>query len=68
MSNKNKKSGGRNEIVEVDESKIAKRKYHKGHRVEGVWIIGDIQRNRLKNRMIKKENKKIFLVPIKERN
>jgi transposase-like protein len=65
--NKSKKIGGRNEIVEIDETKIAKRKYHKGHRVEGAWIIGGIQRSRLKNK-VENENKNIFLVPIEERN
>ena len=65
--NKNRRIGGRNEIVEIDESKIAKRKYNKGHKVEGVWVIGGIQRSRLKNK-IKNENKKMFLLPIEERN
>jgi hypothetical protein len=31
-------------IVEVDESKFGKRKYHRGHRVEGVWVIGGVER------------------------
>ncbi|KAI8063946.1 hypothetical protein BDF21DRAFT_427850 [Thamnidium elegans] len=61
------KIGGRNEIVEIDETKIAKRKYNKGHSVEGAWVIGGIQRSRLKNK-VKNENKKIFLEPIEERN
>jgi hypothetical protein len=30
-------------IVEVDESKFGERKYHHGHRVEGVWVIGDVE-------------------------
>ncbi|KAI5153806.1 hypothetical protein ENBRE01_3274 [Enteropsectra breve] len=30
--------GGDIVIVEVNESKFGKRKYHKGHIVEGVWI------------------------------
>src|SRR6266568_5131840 len=34
------KIGGRNTIVEMDETKIAKRKYHKGRKIEGAWIIG----------------------------
>ena len=61
------KIGGRNEIVEIDESKIAKRKYNKGHKVEGAWVIGGIQKSRLKNK-IKNENKKLFLLPVEERN
>lgn len=61
------KIGGRNEIVEIDETKIAKRKYNKGHKVEGAWVIGGIQRSRLKNK-VTNENKKVFLEPIEERN
>jgi len=67
LGNRNIKIGGRNKIVEIDESKIAKRKYHKGHRVEGAWIIGGIERSLIKNKS-RNENKKTFLVPIKERN
>ena len=29
----------------VDESKIAKRKYNKGHKVEGAWVIGGFERS-----------------------
>jgi transposase-like protein len=65
--NRNSKIGGRNEIVELDETKIAKRKYNKGHRVEGAWVIGGIQRSRLKTK-IRNENKKIFLCPIETRD
>lgn len=36
--------GGPNIVVEIDESKMGKRKYHRGHRVEGVWIVGGIER------------------------
>lgn len=51
----------------MDETKIAKRKYNKGHRVEGAWVIWGIERSILKNNA-KNENKKIFLCPIEERN
>ncbi len=34
------KIGGENIIVECDESKFDKRMYHKGHRVEGIWVFG----------------------------
>jgi hypothetical protein len=27
-------------IVEVDETKLGKRKYYRGHRVVKVWVIG----------------------------
>ena len=29
---------GENIIVEVDESKLGKRKYNRGHKIEGVWV------------------------------
>ena len=32
--------GGVNVVVEMDESKFGKRKYHQGRRVEGVWVVG----------------------------
>ena len=40
--------GGDNMIVEIDESKMGKRKYNRGHRVEGVWILGLVERTGLK--------------------
>ena len=36
--------GGDDIIVEIDESKFGKRKYNKGHRVEGVWVFGGVER------------------------
>lgn len=36
--------GGEGVIVEVDESKFGKRKYNRGHRIEGAWVIGGIER------------------------
>lgn len=30
-------------IVQVDETKIGKRKYHRGHRVEGAWVIVGVE-------------------------
>ncbi|GAA5815766.1 hypothetical protein MFLAVUS_009281 [Mucor flavus] len=52
----NNKIGGRNEIVEIDETKIAKRKYNKGHKVEGAWVIGGIQRKPIEERNIENIN------------
>ena len=37
--------GGPGEIIEIDESKFGKRKYHRGKRVEGVWVFGGIERS-----------------------
>lgn len=36
--------GGENSIVELDESLFCKRKYNKGHKVDGVWVLGGIDR------------------------
>ena len=36
--------GGKDMIVEIDESKFGKRKYNRGHHVEGVWVLGLIER------------------------
>ena len=51
------KIGGLNEIIEIDESKFGKRKYNRGHKVDGVWILG----------MIEKKSKKIILVQVDDR-
>ena len=37
------KLGGGGKIVEIDESKIGKRKYHRGHVVAGQWVFGGIE-------------------------
>ncbi|GBO15184.1 hypothetical protein AVEN_38646-1 [Araneus ventricosus] len=39
-----KKLGGVGHVVEIDESKFGKRKYHKGKRVELKWVFGGIER------------------------
>lgn len=41
--------GGDGVTIEVDESKFGKRKHHRGHRVEGVWVIGGVERTPARN-------------------
>ena len=35
--------GGPGIVVEIDESKFGKRKYNRGHRVEGSWVFGGVE-------------------------
>jgi transposase-like protein len=51
--------GGEGVIVEIDESKLGKRKYNRGHVVDGAWVIGGVE---------KTPERKVFLVPIEQRN
>lgn len=50
--------GGEGEIVEIDESKFSKRKFHRGKRVEGCWVFGGFQRS----------NGAVFMVPVEDRS
>ena len=50
--------GGNGVEVEIDESKFGKRKYHKGHRVEGQWVFGGRE---------KYNKKKFFMIPVHNR-
>lgn len=52
------KIGGEGKIVEIDETKVGKRKYNRGKRVEGQWVFGGIER----------DSGKIFLVPVELRD
>ncbi|KAG1532848.1 hypothetical protein G6F45_012741 [Rhizopus arrhizus] len=40
---------GNSIVVEIDESKCGKRKYHRGHRVEGVWMVGSVEKTPERN-------------------
>lgn len=51
--------GGDNIIVEIDESKFGKRKYNRGHRVEGSWVFGGIERT---------PEKRFFVVTVPDRS
>ena len=39
---KREKLGGVGKLVQIDESKIGKRKYHRGHLKDGQWVFGGI--------------------------
>jgi transposase-like protein len=51
--------GGEGIEVQFDETKLGKRKYHRGHRVDGVWVVVGIERT---------NEAKVFLVPIENRS
>ena len=40
--------GGPGKTVEIDESKFGKRKFYRGHHVEGCWVFGGIEREIVK--------------------
>jgi transposase-like protein len=54
-----RKIGGHGIIVEIDESKLGKRKYNRGHRIEGQWVVGGIERT---------AEKKIFFCAVQTRD
>lgn len=49
--------GGSGRTVEIDESKFGKRKYNRGHRVEGKWVFGGVER----------ESGTCFMIPVDNR-
>ena len=51
--------GGPGIVVEVDETKMGKRKYNRGHRVEGVWVLVGVERT---------SERKIFLRILPDRS
>lgn len=50
--------GGEGVIVEIDESKFGRRKYNRGHRVEGQWVFGGVER----------DTGRVFMVPVEKRD
>lgn len=48
-----------NVVIEMNKSKFGKRKYNRGHPVEGIWVIGLVE---------KSNRRKIVLVPVENRN
>ena len=61
--------GGPGIIVDIDESKFGKRKYHRGHRVDGVSVLGMVERTpQRKIILIKVSNRKAeTLLPLIKR-
>lgn len=51
--------GGKNNIVKVDESKFGKRKYNRGHSVDGIWLVGFVERTPLR---------RFVLIPVEKRD
>ena len=50
--------GGPGIEVEIDESKFGKRRAHRGHRVDGVWVVGAVERT---------EERRMFAVQVRDR-
>lgn len=44
--------------MQIDESKIGKTKYHRGHVVEGQWVFGGIE----------EDSRKCFIVTVEDRS
>lgn len=57
------KIGGEGCIVEIDEMKLGKRKFHRGKRVEGQWCFGGILRRENKDDPIH-----CFVIPVEDRS
>lgn len=60
--------GGPGKLVQIDESKIGKRKYHRGHVVEGQWVFGGIEEDSSKCfiAMVEDRTEKTLLTLIQE--
>jgi len=55
---KSERLGGKGKFVQIDESKFGKRKYHRGHHVEGQWVFGGIEQ----------DSRKCFLVAVEKQD
>lgn len=59
LTEENQKIGGPNITVQIDETKMGKRKYNRGHRVEGIWVVVGIE---------DKQNGKLFIKEVENRS
>lgn len=50
--------GGPGIVVEIDECKMGKNKYHRGHHVSGAWVLGGVERTL---------ERKLFLIEVPNR-
>ncbi|CEF61604.1 Transposase, ISXO2-like domain-containing protein [Strongyloides ratti] len=50
--------GGKSIVVEIDETKMGKRKYNRRHSVDGVCVVGDVEKTKKKH---------VFAVPVEKR-
>ena len=50
--------GGEGKTVQIDENKIGKRKYHRGHMVDGQWVFGGIEEDSCKSFIVTVEDRK----------
>ena len=51
--------GGEGIVVQIDETKLGKRKYHRGHRVDGVWVLVGVE---------KTEQRRVFVESVQSRD
>ena len=58
LESQSEKIGGEGKVVQIDESKFGKRKYHRGHKVEGQWVFGGIEDG----------SRKCFMVAVEKRD
>ena len=58
LEDDNQMIGGEGVIVEIDESKFGRNKYHRGRPINGVWVVGGIERT---------SEKRCFVVVVQDR-
>jgi transposase-like protein len=59
LREKHQKIGGDDIVVQIDETKLGRRKFHRGHRVEGVWVVCGVEMT---------DEGRAFCVPVETRD